>query len=181
MQKRGNERPRSWLASVPWLLILMIGCAFTWWMTAREPTYRTLTYGEFLQVLAAARSNPALVLQKVQVNHGDIRGEVVATDPVSNGTDNGRQVTTLPFRTLRSGLETDLDLTRRLETVGAAFQGGEEDTALRGLVSLITTVLMLGLFTILLLFAVRWLSKAQDTPGRASMNGGGRATAEVFV
>jgi len=30
-------------------------------------------------------------------------------------------------------------------------------------------------------FAVRWLSKAQDTPGRASMNGGGRATAEVFV
>lgn len=30
-------------------------------------------------------------------------------------------------------------------------------------------------------FAVRWLSKAQDTPGRASMNGGGRAAAEVFV
>src|SRR5581483_3418908 len=175
LQQRGKDRSRSWLSTAPWLLILVLGCGFAYWIAAREPNYRALSYGEFLQVLAAARANPGLALQKVQVNHGDIRGEIISTDPASDGADNRRHVTTVPFRTLRAGLETDLDLTRRLEAVGAAFQGGEEDSALRSFFSLLSTILMLGLFTVLLLFVMRWVS------GGGSPFSFGRSRAKLYA
>ena len=75
--------------------------------------------GELLQVLIAARNNAGISLQKVQVNPSDIRGEIVVTDPASDGDQNAPRSQTILFRTLRVGLESYLDLTRMLsESVG---------------------------------------------------------------
>src|SRR5207244_4484080 len=88
--KRLKERERPWYAgSGAWLVVTLVGLLFVYWVFSREKTYINLKYGEFLQVLAAARANPSLALQKVKVDHSDIRGEIVVTDPASDGDKNG--------------------------------------------------------------------------------------------
>lgn len=158
--KRPEKKPRGWLAGgSSWFVVTLLGITFVYWMLSREPTFTTLKYGELMQVLAAARSNPNLVVQKVQVNHGDIRGEIVATDPSSDGDKNNPQTQTVTFRALRVGLETDLELPRILEkSVGSGFQGGEEDSALRSFASVLTAIFMFGIVPIGLLLAFRWMS-----------------------
>lgn len=158
--KRPKERGKSWLlGGGPWLALTLVGLVFAYWVLSREKGYTNLKYGELLQVLSAARGNPSIVLQKVQVNHSDISGEVVVTDPTSDGGENLPQTQTVPFRTLRVGLETDLDLPRLLsESVGGNFQGTEEDSVLRGVTSVLTALLMFALLPIGLILMIRWMS-----------------------
>ena len=46
-----------------------------------------LKYGELVQVLLAARASPTVSVRNVRVDHGDIRGEIVTSDPLSDGKE----------------------------------------------------------------------------------------------
>jgi cell division protease FtsH len=160
VQKRGKDRGRSFLLYGPFLLLFFLGALFILWLTHRESSQVTLKYGEFIQLLNAARQNPAVALQKVKVSHSEIRGEVVFSDPVSDGETNGKHTgEPVPFRTVRLGLENDQDLHRLLkETVGPGYQGEDEESAMRGVTGVVINVAMfvvLGLGAIIL---IRWMS-----------------------
>src|SRR4051794_22843223 len=89
VQKR-KDRSRLWLNNGPWLLFLLVGCSLAYWYFNRESNTVTLKYGELIQILQAAKNNPAVSVQKVDVGHSDIRGEIVSTDPVTDGDKNTR-------------------------------------------------------------------------------------------
>src|SRR5206468_1707088 len=104
----------------------------------REPTTLALKYGELIEVLSAAQNNPAVTLQKVHVEPNNIRGEIVTTDPVSDGEKNQPRVRIVPFRTQRIGLENDQGLHPLLKAVvGPAYQGAEEDSAFKGVYTML--------------------------------------------
>ena len=168
MEKKGKSSRRQWLFGGPWILFLLLGGFLLFWMN-REPTTLTLKYGELIEVLTAARNNPAVTFPKFKVDHNDIRGEIVCTDPVSmspqagapaDGKENGKHTQTVSFRTLRLGLENDVKLHDLLkETVGPAYQGEEEESPLRNVLSfLLTSILLLGLGLGALVLMMRWMS-----------------------
>src|SRR2546429_8610303 len=108
-QKRGRERGRWWRWSVSaGLLLGLIASALAGWLCYREPAAVRLRYGEFIQVLNVRRENPAaLGLQKVQVNHSEIKGDVVVSDLVSDGDFHGRRTQLIPFHSAPLGLGND--------------------------------------------------------------------------
>jgi cell division protease FtsH len=128
------------------------------WLT-REPGYTSLKYGELIQVLTAARTDPGITVQRVQVGHSDIRGEIVCTDRVSDGKDNGKHTQTLVFRTLRQGLENDPKLHELLNrTVGPGYGGEPEESALKGFYSLFFSLLLFVGLGLVLILMLRWMS-----------------------
>lgn len=162
MLKRGKDRGRSWFSNAPWVLLILIMGTGVFWLTNREPSGVVLKYHEFLQALKAARDNPNVAFHKVKVGRSDIRGEIVTTDPVTDGGDNTASTQTVPFIVRRTGLEDDKELYALLEQGGGNYQGEEEESALKGVYSL---VLSLGLFIglgVALLFIVRWMSGGQS-------------------
>ena len=105
MQKRGKDRGRFWLSNSTWLALFLLVGIGVYWLVSREPAGVSLRYGELIQVLESARDNPTVSLQKVKVSRDDIRGEIVTSDPASDGEQNAARVQRTPFRTLRRGLE----------------------------------------------------------------------------
>jgi cell division protease FtsH len=123
----------------------------------------TLGYGEFISILQASKpgQDTGVHLQDVQVGRGVIEGKMVTRDRVT-GSDAGAepyQTTTVPFRTLRLGLEDDPDLHRLLrEKVGAGYRGENEESALKGVYSLIAYFVVILGFGVAAFLIVRWLS-----------------------
>jgi cell division protease FtsH len=156
--KRNKERNRSLIPGGPLLVIvLVLGCV-VWWLTNREPSHVVIKYGELLQILNASKHDPNVVVQRVRVGRSDIRGEIIVNDPISDGKDNGWNQQKIDFRTPRVGLEDDTKLYEQLrEAVGPAFQGEEEESALKGLYSVLSMVLFLGLGLLLVLLVFRWM------------------------
>ncbi len=76
------------IPSLPLVIVIFMMGSLVWWMSNREPTFTTIKYGELMQILTAARHDPNVMVQSVKVGRDDIRGEIVATDPVSDGKDN---------------------------------------------------------------------------------------------
>src|SRR5262245_15394051 len=106
VDRKGKKRP--WLMTGPWLFLFLLGALIIYWLVNREPPTLTLKYGELIEILSAARDNPAVTVRKVRVGHNDIRGEIVLTDPISDGkTNEARSSPPKPFRTMRLGLEND--------------------------------------------------------------------------
>jgi cell division protease FtsH len=128
------------------------------WILNRESSGISLKYGELIQVLNAARANPAVAVREVRVGHGDIRGKIVTIDPVSDGKDSIAQEQSVPFHTARLGLEDDRDLRRLLTEARADFQGSDEDSALKILPSLFMSLLIAVILIVLLVMMYRWLS-----------------------
>ncbi len=160
MEKRGKERKRPWLNSgLSWLLPLLLAAFFVYWLMSREPTILSLKYGELVQVLTAARHNSNISVQDVRLGHSDIRGKITTTDLVSDGESNTTLTRTVPFRTMRLGLENDQDIYPLLnDIVGASYQGEDEESALKSIYSvLIFFLLMLGMGVALILL-MRWMS-----------------------
>lgn len=157
MQRRGKERGRTWMSGTSVFFLLMAGAAILLWLLGHEPPPRNLTYGELMQILAA--EDPAVRFQNVHVGRSEIRGEIVTADTVSDGKlIPGRQVDIRPFRT-RTGLAADPELLRRLnERVGPGYQGEEDDSALRGLYSMIISLLGLALMVAVGIFLIRWIT-----------------------
>jgi cell division protease FtsH len=174
--KKGKDRNR-FLASIgPWLMLMIVGVYLSWWLFNREPGYISLGYGELVQVLEASKQDPAIRVQRVKVGRGEVRGEITTTDPASDGKDNAPLTRTTPFRTVRVGLENDLGFYNLLkETVGPAYQGEEEESAMKGVYSMILSlVLFLGLGVgLLLLF--RWMT------GGGSPLSFGRSRAKLYA
>src|SRR5262245_49126748 len=129
-----------------------------------------------MQVLEAARHGGAVSVRKVQLTHSDVRGEIVTTDPVTDGKDNAAQSTVVPFRTVRTGFERDPGLYALLsEAAGGAYQGAEEDSTLRAVGSGLMTVLLFGALTVGLVLMVRWMT------GGGSPFSFGRSRAKLYA
>ncbi|HVS35366.1 MAG TPA: ATP-dependent zinc metalloprotease FtsH [Gemmataceae bacterium] len=170
MQKRGNNRGRIWLTSGPFALLAVLACSiFLFWLLTREAPYTTLKYGEFIQVLEAARRDPAVSLRDVKVSHNDIRGEIVLNDSVLDSRPNAGHTQTVVFRAQRLGLEDDPELPRLLrESIGGAWQGEEEESMLKSVAVMLLPMVMLLAAGVALLLLVRWITGASPlTFGRS--------------
>jgi len=168
-------RRRRWLFSGLLLLFLLSLILFAW-LYQHEPGYVPLKYGEFIQVLNASRYGQGVRLQKVQVNHADIRGEIVTSDLVSGAGLNGKHSQIIAFRTPRIGLEDDASLHTLLQSAaGANFQGGEEDSVFKTIGVSIGSILIVASLAVGLMLVLRWLI------GSGSSLTFGRSKAKVYA
>jgi cell division protease FtsH len=157
--KKGKERGRSWIIGGPWLFLILSGGFLTYWLVTREPSGIPLSYGELDRVLTAARNDHGVTLHKVKVNHAEITGQIVTTDPASDGGSNAPWTQTVTFHTLRVGLENDPDFVRKIsEVAGPSLQGETDDSGLRGITSLGMTLFFVVSLGLVLLLVYRWLS-----------------------
>lgn len=158
-QKRGKDKGFQ-IPNAGYIILLVSGLVLLFLILTREPGYRTLRYGEFREILEAAKNNPSITVQKVHVNRSDIRGEIVTTDLCSDGKETKRASTTIPFRTMRIGLENDTQLHELLrQTVGANYQGEEEESLFKVFGSqMISALILLGAGLLGLILLLRWSS-----------------------
>jgi cell division protease FtsH len=159
VQKKGKDRGRSWFSNTLGIILIFVVGVTLYLFLYREPTYTTLKYGEFIQLLQAARNDPSLSLQKVRVGSADVQGEVVINDSISDGKQTTRQPQTIAFRTLRIGLENDQELHTLLkQAAGPGYEGREEESFFKTMLpQLLPLLLIVGLgATLVLLF--RWLA-----------------------
>src|SRR3954447_5778419 len=130
--KRNRDRYRLWM------LVMLVGAvsfgalALLGLMISRQPQPVVVRYGDLIQSLKASQSNPRLSVHKVQVSHGELRGEFVSTDRVSTPSGETTNTQAVPFRTARTGFENDQQVYALLRySPGAGYQGADEDSALR--------------------------------------------------
>ncbi len=175
MQKRGGERGRLWFGLGAVFTALLGVAGLAWWLTHREPAPTELRYGELIQVLNASREGGRVSVRNVRVTHAEVRGEIVTTDPVSDGT-NATSTQTVRFRTLRTGLENDQGLHELLKSaVGAGYEGAEEESPLRALGQGLMTLMLCAVLGGTLFLALRWMG------GGASPLTFGRSRAKVYA
>jgi cell division protease FtsH len=175
-QKRGKDRGRSWLVNAPLVLILVAFFLFLFFGLRWEPGYVSLKYGELIQVLQAAKNDPAVAVQKVQVNHNDIRGELVFSDPVSDGTRTAASTQVVPFRTQRTGVENDQSLHQLLrEAAGGAYEGAPEDSPWKTVAGAVMPIVLVVALGAAVLFLFRYVS------GGGSPLTFGRSRAKVYA
>jgi cell division protease FtsH len=165
------------LANLLFPVVMLALAGGAWWLLNRDPGYVTLKYGELIQLLTAARKDPSISVRKVQVGHAEISGEVTFADPVSDGSANGEtRPQTVAFRVQRAGLEDDQGLHALLrETAGPAFEGAEADTAVKTLVTVLSSLLTLLSIGLVLFLVFRWNS------GGGSPLTFGRSRARVYA
>jgi cell division protease FtsH len=176
LPKRNRDRIRLWMILAA--LGLMLGATFSFvaLQVFRQPTLMSVRYGDLVQTLRASRANPDLAVQHLQVSHGELRGDVVATDRVSLGDDTTTDTQTIPFRTLRVGFERDQELYALLRDAPAAvYRGAEEDSPLKSIGNALLTIFMFALLGVGLLFMVRWMS------GGGSPFSFGRSKARIYA
>jgi cell division protease FtsH len=156
--KRGNERGRFWLQAAPFflLLLLLLGLGL-YWYSNREPSRINLQYGELVRMLKAP--DPGVRFENVALVPGSITGEIHTSDLVSEGGDKPvRRETVKFFRTARISLEPDTaHLVQLLAARGINFRGGEEESAVQVIRSLLLSLLFLFGVLVLGFLAFRWL------------------------
>ncbi|MFN4258132.1 MAG: ATP-dependent zinc metalloprotease FtsH [Gemmataceae bacterium] len=165
MPKKGKDRPIHWISnSLGLLIVALLLLAFFWYDTG-QPSDMMLTYGEFKQLLQA----PNATFHNVVVSRGVIRGELTTRDPAA-GTDTKDYVQTVTFRAPRVGLEHDGDLHALLqERVGPSFRGEDEDSLLKGIASMLFTMLFLLALVVVGFLFIRYMAGGQSplTIGRS--------------
>ncbi|MFO0842738.1 MAG: ATP-dependent zinc metalloprotease FtsH [Gemmataceae bacterium] len=176
MSKRGRERWGPWLGALALAVGALLAAASLWLQFQREPGTTPLRYGDLVQTLrASSRGDGGVRLQKVQVGHADVRGEVVTTDRVSTGDGERSDTRTVPFRTLRVGFERDQEIYALLrDSAGIAYQGAEDDTGLRALSNVLMNLLFLGLMVGTVVLMLWW-------KGGGSPFSFGRSRARVYA
>jgi len=138
-------------------LILVVLAAFGMWFV-NQPSVRELSYGTLMHICKA--DDPTARFQKVLIRKGsEIRGELLITDTLSDGSLLPKQDSEeRPFRT-RIGLASDQELLSRLDKrAGPHYQGDEERPFLENLQSLMLGIFMLVPFLIFGFFLMRWVS-----------------------
>ncbi len=175
MEKKGKSTRRLWLNNGPWALVFLLAAVLVYWMLNKDPPAQALKYGELIEVLSAARDNPSLSVQKVRVGHADIKGEIVVSDPASDGDQNAPRTRTVPFRTQRLGLENDQGLHALLQSAGGAYQGEEEESALRGVQSVVVFFIFALITVLAVVLVFRWVS------GGAGPLTFGRSRAKIYA
>jgi cell division protease FtsH len=156
VQKKGRDTRKPYIFSTPFVLmfLVLLGC---FWYLLQGSGVREIPYGGLMQILKA--DDPGLRLQKVAVRHKvDVRGEMVLSDMVSNGTLTPEPITeTKEFRT-RIGLDSDTELLKRLEErVGQSVVADADDLFMR-IQSLIIMVALFGLFIVSGILLFRWIA-----------------------
>src|SRR5262249_25612369 len=128
------------------------------WMVNRDSGTTKLKYGELIQVLDAARQNPSVTLQKVKVSQHEIRGEIVTNDLVTDGQTNARRTQTVPFGTLRVGLQDDQELHRLLRAAAPGYTAEDEESAMKNIYSAASGVFLLIAIVLTGYLLYRWMS-----------------------
>jgi cell division protease FtsH len=158
VQKRGKDRGRIWLQIAPFLLVfvVLLGPGIFWYLN-REPTRIDIAYGELVRMLQAP--DPAVRFQNVVVERGGITGEIHTSDLVSDGGDKAvRQEQVKHFRVKSVGLERDTPhLVQLLTQRGVDFRGGDEESPLRGVYSLLMSLVFVAGVAVLLVLVFRWM------------------------
>jgi cell division protease FtsH len=156
-QKKTNPR-RSWLSSTPWFVVGLLAIIGLYWFMNREPSAITLRYGELMQILQDR--NAAVRFKNVKVGPKEVRGEIETTDEVSDGGLKPVTHTQVKaFRTPRVGLEGDTALFKRLdETVREGYQGEEEESALKGVYSLLMSFVVIFAVVAVGFLVFRWVA-----------------------
>lgn len=156
MQKKDRTRPI--LSSSPLVLLLILAVAFSWWYVNRESHVREISYGSLMQICNG--KDPTARFQKVLVRKGsEIRGEILITDTISDGSLEPKQANEERFFRTRIGLATDQELLSRLDRrAGSNYQGEEERAFQEGLYALFVGALMLLPLLIMALILLRWMS-----------------------
>jgi len=156
VQKKGKEK-RPILTSTPLVVAFCLLAMSLFWLFYRETPAQNLAYGELMQILQA--DDPAVRFQNVRVSRNEVRGEMVISDTVSDGkAEPTKETETKHFRT-RIGIPEDKDLPALLrKRVGADLQVVEDDTALRGIGSMLLSFMMIVGILVLGFFIVRWMS-----------------------
>lgn len=163
--KKNKDLKRNWLSHASLVLLLIALVYGTFWMINRPATGVNLGYGELLQILENKDSN--VRFEKVKVSPTRIEGEIITTDPISDGSDTPeKHVTKKTFRTNRVGLERDTaELVKLLkERVGANFRGEEEESPLQGVYSLFMSFLFLFAAIGVGFLAFRWILGGSNSP-----------------
>jgi cell division protease FtsH len=158
VQKNSKERNRSWLNSSPWLLLVLALIFGSFWFVNRDSGVVVLKYHEFVQALKAAGDHSAVTFRKVEIDRGDIRGEIVTNDEVTDGDQNATATQTIPFLTRRPPLDDDKELRALLDKAAVDYQGAKEESAARMIYSGALSVLLLVALGAGLLFALRWIT-----------------------
>lgn len=156
MQKKDRTRPL--LSSTPLVVLVMIAAVFLWWYANRESNTRDISYGSLMQICKA--DDPTARFQKVLIRKGaDIRGEILITDTISDGSlEPQRANEERPFRT-RIGLASDQELLSRLDKhAGPNYQGEEERAFQEGIYALFVGILMILPLLLMGLLLLRWMS-----------------------
>jgi cell division protease FtsH len=142
--KRSRDPRRPWISAASGGLVLFLILAAALWLLNRPPTAVTIGYGELLQILQNPDTN--VRFEDVKVGPNDIRGKIITTDTVSDGSDKpGSQTVEKRFRTPRIGLERDTaELVKLLkQRVGPNFRGEEEESPLHGVYSLLMSLVFI--------------------------------------
>jgi cell division protease FtsH len=159
VQKRGKDRGRSWLSHLPWIILIFLIATLIFWAFNREPDGVTLKYGELIQVLNSARDNPAVTVHKVKVGKTEITGEIVSSDPVSDGGPNHAKAHAVAFRTMRLGQEDDAELHKLLRKVSPDYEFEEAESVLKGLyANVLLPLVIVAVMGVSLFFLVRWMA-----------------------
>ncbi|HYT91577.1 MAG TPA: AAA family ATPase, partial [Gemmataceae bacterium] len=158
MQKKGKDRKNPWSNGPTLLLIAMCLGSGLYWFFNREPTPVPLKYGELAQILKA--KDPAVRFRNVRVGRSVVTGEIDTRDIVSDGkAESARLELTRSFRTSRQGVEQDAEFIKLLkERVGREFQGEEEESALRGVYSLLMSFVLIVAVVLVGFLLFRWIA-----------------------
>src|SRR5215471_15357035 len=158
VQKNGKERGRAWYQGSPLLILVVAVVVGLFFYVNRDTGIVALKYHEFLQTLKAAGDNPAVSVRKVYIDRGEIRGEILTTDPVTGAGEDPPKPTPIQFVTQRPPLDDDKELLARLEKAGVDFQGAKEDSAAKIIYSGILSILLIVGLVVGGLFVIRWMS-----------------------
>ena len=156
MQKKDRTRPI--MSSAALFVFIALGAGLLWVYANREPNVRELSYGTLMQICKA--DDPTARFQKVVVRKGaEIRGEILITDTVSDGTlEPQRAKEERLFRT-RIGLADDKELFARLDKHAPGnYQGEEERTLQESLQAILLGFLMFFPVLIMVFLLLRWMS-----------------------
>jgi cell division protease FtsH len=142
------------------LLLLLLGGLFALsWLTNRDTGGQSIKYGELRRLF----NLPGVNFENVRVSRAEVHGNIITRDKIS-GID-ATESQPLRFRTIRQGFEFDEQFLPLLnQAAGPGYAGEEEDTALKGLASILNTIFFLGLMLIGTLLMLRWMSGGAGGP-----------------
>jgi cell division protease FtsH len=158
LQKRGKDRGRSWISNIPWAIMIVIALALGWFLLNRDKGTIKLNYGELIQVLNAARQDPAVTLQDVKVSQHEIHGEIVTNDLVTDGQTNPRRTQKTAFSTSRTGLQDDQDLHRLLKAAAPGYTAEDEESAMKNIYSAASGLFLFVALALTGYLFYRWMS-----------------------
>jgi cell division protease FtsH len=156
VQKRGKDRGRSWVSAVAWGLFLALTLLLALWLVNRDSGVTTLKYGELVQILAAAKQDPSVSLQKVKVSQHEVRGEIVTNDFVTDGADSARRSRTTRFTAAR--VPDDKELTALLRAAAPGYTAEDEESTLKTINSAVYGVFFMVVLGLTGYVLYRWMS-----------------------